>query len=87
MQNCCLVESRKSAREDLKPVCPLQKGTESSPQPSCTKGKEDIKKRSAGKCSDNAAQKAGKKGPVSLKQTRHPPPNTELECKKTVLLL
>ncbi|XP_075269710.1 cilia- and flagella-associated protein 36 isoform X1 [Opisthocomus hoazin] len=58
-----LVESRKSAREDLKPVCPLQKGTESSPQPSCTKGKEDIKKRSAGKCSDNAAQKAGKKGP------------------------
>ncbi|XP_010573162.1 PREDICTED: coiled-coil domain-containing protein 104 [Haliaeetus leucocephalus] len=58
-----LGESRKSAREDLKPVRTLQKGTESLPQPSCTKGKEDIKKRSAGKCSENAAQKAGMKGP------------------------
>lgn len=48
----------------------LQKGTESLPQPSCTKGKEDIKKRSSGKCSENAVQKAGMKGPVSLKQTK-----------------
>ncbi|CAM9855278.1 unnamed protein product [Bubo scandiacus] len=55
--------SRKSAKEDFKPVRPLQKGTESSPQPSGTKGKEDSKKRSAGKCSENAAQKAGMKGP------------------------
>ncbi|KAM6082699.1 cilia- and flagella-associated protein 36 [Chlamydotis macqueenii] len=58
-----LEESRKSAREGLKPVCSFPKGTESSPQPSCTKGKEDVKKRSAGKCSENAAQKAGMKGP------------------------
>ncbi|XP_014821867.1 PREDICTED: cilia- and flagella-associated protein 36 [Calidris pugnax] len=54
-----LEESQKSAKEDLKPVRPLQKG----PQPSCTKGKEDMKKKSAGKCSENAAQKAGVKGP------------------------
>lgn len=52
-------------REDLKPVRPLKKGTENLPQPSSTKGKEDIKKKSAGKCSENAAQKAGMKGPVS----------------------
>ncbi|XP_074891477.1 cilia- and flagella-associated protein 36 isoform X1 [Buteo buteo] len=58
-----LGDSRKSAREDLKPVRMLQKGTESLPQPSCTKGKEDIKKRSSGKCSENAVQKAGMKGP------------------------
>ncbi|NXE05060.1 CFA36 protein, partial [Lophotis ruficrista] len=58
-----LEESQKSAREGLKPVRPLPKGTESSPQPSCTKGKEGVKKRSAGKCSENAAQKAGMKGP------------------------
>ncbi|XP_009317865.1 PREDICTED: coiled-coil domain-containing protein 104, partial [Pygoscelis adeliae] len=58
-----LEESRKSAREDLKPARPLQKGTESSPQPSCTKGKDDSKKRSAEKRSENAAQKAGMKGP------------------------
>ncbi|NXQ87487.1 CFA36 protein, partial [Nyctibius grandis] len=58
-----LEESRKPAREDLKPVCPSQKGTESLPQLSGTKGKEDSKKRSAGKCSENAAQKAGTKGP------------------------
>ncbi|NXI73367.1 CFA36 protein, partial [Anseranas semipalmata] len=50
-----LEESRKSAREDLKPVRPLQRGTESLPQP--TKGKEDIKKRASGKCSENATQK------------------------------
>ncbi|XP_009639069.1 cilia- and flagella-associated protein 36, partial [Egretta garzetta] len=55
-------ESRKSAREDLKPVRPLQKGPESLPQPSCTKGKGD-KKQSAGKRSENTAQKAGMKGP------------------------
>ncbi|KAM6138723.1 cilia- and flagella-associated protein 36 [Phoenicopterus ruber ruber] len=58
-----LEESRQSAREDLKPVRPLQKGTESLPQPSCTKGKEDVKKGAAGKCAENAAQKAGTKGP------------------------
>ncbi|NXW05015.1 CFA36 protein, partial [Fregetta grallaria] len=58
-----LEEPRKTAREDLKPVHPLQTGTESLPQPSCSKGKEDIKKRSAGKRSENAAQKAGMKGP------------------------
>ncbi|KAK1195448.1 CFA36 protein, partial [Pygoscelis papua] len=58
-----LEESRKSAREDLKPARPLQKGTESSPQPSCAKGKDDSKKRSAEKRSENAAQKAGMKGP------------------------
>ncbi|KAF1622855.1 Cilia- and flagella-associated protein 36, partial [Eudyptes chrysolophus] len=58
-----LEESRKSAREDLKPVRPLQKGTESSPRPSCTKGKDDSKKRSAGKHSESAAQKAGMKSP------------------------
>ncbi|XP_074944240.1 cilia- and flagella-associated protein 36 [Phalacrocorax aristotelis] len=55
--------SWKSAREDLKPVCPLKKGTESVPQLTCTKGKEDTKKKSAGKHSENAAQKAGMKGP------------------------
>ncbi|KAM9257619.1 cilia- and flagella-associated protein 36 [Cariama cristata] len=58
-----LEESQKSAKEELKPVHPLQKGTESLPQLSCTRGKEDIKKRSAGKCSENAAQKAEMKGP------------------------
>ncbi|NXJ63793.1 CFA36 protein, partial [Rostratula benghalensis] len=58
-----LEESQKSAREDLKPVRPLQKGPESLPQPSCTKGKDDTKKKPAGKCSENAAQKAGMKGP------------------------
>lgn len=53
-------------KEDLKPVCPVQKGTENLPQPSCcTKGKEDTKKRSAGKGSENTVQKAGVKGPVS----------------------
>ncbi|NXX22202.1 CFA36 protein, partial [Podargus strigoides] len=55
-----LEESQKSLREDLKPACPSQKGTESLPQPSSTRGKEDIKKRSAGKRSE---QKAGMKGP------------------------
>ncbi|NWR56524.1 CFA36 protein, partial [Bucorvus abyssinicus] len=55
-------ESPKAAREDVKPVRPLQKGLESLPQPSCTKGKEDAKKRSAGKCAENAAQKAGMRG-------------------------
>ncbi|NXS99792.1 CFA36 protein, partial [Jacana jacana] len=58
-----LEESQKSAREDLKPVRPLQKGPESLPQPSCTKGKENLKKKPAGKCSESAAQKAGMKGP------------------------
>ncbi|NWY57315.1 CFA36 protein, partial [Chionis minor] len=58
-----LEESQKSVKKDLKPVRPLQKGTENLSQPSCTKGKEDIKKKSAGKCSENAAQKAGMKGP------------------------
>ncbi|NXT46486.1 CFA36 protein, partial [Pluvianellus socialis] len=58
-----LEESQKSVKKDLKPVRPLQKGTENLPQPSCTKGKEDIKKKSAGKYSENAAQKAGMKGP------------------------
>lgn len=52
-------------KEDLKPVCPVRKGTENLLQPSCTKGKEDTKKRSAGKSSENTAQKAGVKGPVS----------------------
>lgn len=65
-----LEESQKSVREDLKPVRPLPKGADSSPQPSGTKGKGDSKKRSAGKCPENAAQKAGMKGPVSSKQTR-----------------
>ncbi|NXG17768.1 CFA36 protein, partial [Grallaria varia] len=55
--------SHKSTKEDLKPVCPQQKRTENLPQPSCAKGKEDTKKRSAGKCSENTAQKAGVKGP------------------------
>ncbi|NXG09744.1 CFA36 protein, partial [Sakesphorus luctuosus] len=55
--------SHKSTKEDLKPVCPQQKGTENLPQPSCAKGKEDTKKRSAGKCSENTVQKAGVKGP------------------------
>ncbi|XP_009081481.1 PREDICTED: coiled-coil domain-containing protein 104, partial [Acanthisitta chloris] len=58
-----LGESQKSAKEDPKPVRPLQKGTESLPQPSCAKGKEDTKKRSAGKCSENTAQKPAVKGP------------------------
>ncbi|NXV15709.1 CFA36 protein, partial [Cepphus grylle] len=58
-----LEESQKSAREDLKPVRPLQKGRESSPQPSGTKGKEDAKKKSAGKRSENTAQRAGMKAP------------------------
>ncbi|NXK53154.1 CFA36 protein, partial [Chauna torquata] len=51
-----LEESRKSGREDLKPVRLSQKGTERLPQP--TKGEEDIKKRTSGKRSENAAQKA-----------------------------
>ncbi|NXX89166.1 CFA36 protein, partial [Centropus bengalensis] len=58
-----LEASRKPAREDLKPVHPLPKGAESSPQLSRSKGKEEIKKRSAGKCAENAAQKSGTKGP------------------------
>ncbi|XP_009474417.1 PREDICTED: coiled-coil domain-containing protein 104, partial [Nipponia nippon] len=58
-----LEESRKSARKDLKPVRPLQKGAESFPQPSGTQGKDDMKKKSAGKGSESAAQKAGMKGP------------------------
>ncbi|XP_071596479.1 cilia- and flagella-associated protein 36 isoform X4 [Heliangelus exortis] len=58
-----LEESRKPVREDLKPVRPLPKGTDSLPQPSSTKGRDDSKKRSAGKCSDSASQKAGMKGP------------------------
>ncbi|NXU61281.1 CFA36 protein, partial [Horornis vulcanius] len=60
---CPLEGSHKSTKEDLKPVCPVQKGTENLPQPSCTKGKEDTKKRSAGKGSENTVQKAGVKGP------------------------
>ncbi|NWR83039.1 CFA36 protein, partial [Furnarius figulus] len=60
---CPLEGSHKSTKEDLKPVCPQQKGTENLPQPSCAKGKEDTKKRSAGKCSENTAQKDGVKGP------------------------
>ncbi|NXP18394.1 CFA36 protein, partial [Scytalopus superciliaris] len=60
---CPLEGSHKSTKEDLKPVCPQQKGTENLPQPSCAKGKEDTKKRSAGKCSESTAQKAGVKGP------------------------
>ncbi|NWR72738.1 CFA36 protein, partial [Centropus unirufus] len=58
-----LEASRKPAREDLKPVHPVPKGAESSPQLSRSKGKEEIKKRSAGKCAENAAQKPGTKGP------------------------
>ncbi|NXW54452.1 CFA36 protein, partial [Eurystomus gularis] len=58
-----LEQPRKPAREDLKPACPPQKGTANSPQASCAKGKEDVKKRSAGKRPENAAQKAGTKGP------------------------
>ncbi|NWS15846.1 CFA36 protein, partial [Pachyramphus minor] len=60
--------SQKSPKEDLKPVRPVQKGTENLPQPSCAKGKEDSKKRPAGKHSENTAQKAGLKGP-SLSET------------------
>lgn len=60
--------SHKSTKEDSKPVCPVQKGTENLPQPSSTKGKEDTKKKSAGKGSENTVQKAGVKGPVSSKQ-------------------
>ncbi|NXN94501.1 CFA36 protein, partial [Rhinopomastus cyanomelas] len=59
---CPLEEPQKLTREVLKPVCPLQKGTEGSPQPPCARGKEDTKKKSAGKCSENAVQKAGMKG-------------------------
>ncbi|NXS11014.1 CFA36 protein, partial [Neodrepanis coruscans] len=51
--------SHKSTKEDLKPQ---QKGPENLPQPSCAKGKEDTKKKSAGKCSETTAQKAGVKG-------------------------
>ncbi|NXC38013.1 CFA36 protein, partial [Penelope pileata] len=53
-------ESRKSARGDLKPVRPLQKGAGSLPQPA--KGKEDTKKRASGKRSDSTAQKTGIEG-------------------------
>ncbi|NWI95803.1 CFA36 protein, partial [Pitta sordida] len=60
---CPLEGSQKPAKEDLKPACPQQKGAENLPQPSCAKGKEDTKKKSAGKCSENTAQKAGVKGP------------------------
>ncbi|XP_008940802.1 PREDICTED: coiled-coil domain-containing protein 104, partial [Merops nubicus] len=58
-----LEPSQKPVREDLKPVRPPQKGPASSPQPSCTKGREDTKKRSAGKGSESTAQNAGIKGP------------------------
>ncbi|NXG68149.1 CFA36 protein, partial [Baryphthengus martii] len=58
-----LEQSRKPVRENLKPVRPLQKGAESLPQPAGAKGREDSKKKSAGKCSESAAQKAGTKGP------------------------
>ncbi|NXO72822.1 CFA36 protein, partial [Phainopepla nitens] len=60
---CPLEGSHKSTKEDPKPVCPVQKGTENLAQPSCTKGKEDTKKRSAGEGSENTVQKAGVKGP------------------------
>ncbi|NXN77672.1 CFA36 protein, partial [Bombycilla garrulus] len=60
---CPLEGSHKSTKEDPKPVCPVQKGTENLAQPFCTKGKEDTKKRSAGKGSENTLQKAGVKGP------------------------
>ncbi|OXB76128.1 UNVERIFIED_CONTAM: hypothetical protein H355_005339 [Colinus virginianus] len=49
-------ESRKSAGAELKPARPLQKGPESFPQP--MKGREDSKKRAAGKQAESAAQKA-----------------------------
>ncbi|XP_051471999.1 cilia- and flagella-associated protein 36 isoform X1 [Apus apus] len=58
-----LEASQKSVRDDLKPLRPSPKGTETTPQPSSTQGKEDSKKRSAGKCSEDAAQKCGMKGP------------------------
>ncbi|XP_068796018.1 cilia- and flagella-associated protein 36 isoform X2 [Struthio camelus] len=57
-----LGESQKSVRRDLKAVHLLQKGTESASQPSCTKAKEDTKKRAAGKHSENAAREAGSEG-------------------------
>ncbi|NXY88782.1 CFA36 protein, partial [Alcedo cyanopectus] len=59
-----LEQPRKPPREDLKPVRVPQKGAEKPPQPPSTKGKEDTKKRSAGKCPESAAQKAGTKGPT-----------------------
>ncbi|NXP48301.1 CFA36 protein, partial [Heliornis fulica] len=58
-----LEESRKAVREDLKPVRPFPKGTESSPQPSCTQGREDPKKRAPGKYSENTGPKPGLQGP------------------------
>ncbi|NXK41902.1 CFA36 protein, partial [Piprites chloris] len=60
--------SHKSLKEELKAACPVRKGTENSPQPSSAKGKEDTKKRPAGKRSENPAQKAALKGP-SLSET------------------
>ncbi|KAJ7403732.1 Cilia- and flagella-associated protein 36 [Pitangus sulphuratus] len=65
---CAPEGSHKSPKEDLKPVCPVPKGAENSPQPSCAKGKEDSKKRPAGKRSESTAQKAALKGP-SLSET------------------
>ncbi|NXD09739.1 CFA36 protein, partial [Nothocercus nigrocapillus] len=58
-----LEESQKPSRRELKPVQPLQKATESVAQPSCTKVKDDTKKRAPGKHSENTAQAAGVKGP------------------------
>ncbi|XP_021245288.1 cilia- and flagella-associated protein 36 [Numida meleagris] len=55
-----LEEPRKSARADLKPAHPLQKGAESFPQPA--HGREDVKKRASGKRADSAAQQAGTEG-------------------------
>ncbi|NXM26263.1 CFA36 protein, partial [Oxyruncus cristatus] len=60
--------SPKSLKGDPKPACPVQKGPENSPQPSCAKGKEDTAKRPAGKRSESTAQKAGLRGP-SLSET------------------
>ncbi|NXA37821.1 CFA36 protein, partial [Eudromia elegans] len=58
-----LEESQKPSRRELKPVQPSQKGTESGSQPSCIKGKDDTKKRAAGKPSENTAREPGMKEP------------------------
>ncbi|NXJ13029.1 CFA36 protein, partial [Odontophorus gujanensis] len=81
-----LEESRKSAGAGLKPVHPLQKGPESFPQP--TKGKEDIKKRAAGKQAASAAQKAAAEGlnPSELEEQQLKQREDYLKKKRDMLI-
>lgn len=66
MLNCCLEETNKSTKEDLRPMHPLLRVIEPPLQPSePTKVKEEIKKKATGNCSENATREAGLEGFVS----------------------